>query len=292
MNLSGLPWDDVRIFLATLRAPSLRQAAESLGISHPTASRRVRALEEGLGLQLFDRRSDGLHPTPEAVELAAAAEEVERAMFALQRVARSVDPALRGPIHVTMTQPLATDLLMPDLQAFSIRYPEIELHLRINVELSNLAAREADVAIRGMATGRTPDDDLMGRRAVSVNWAVYGSGDCWLGPHDKRSIFEGATLPGEPDFFALPVRGTFPGISLKRAACLAGMGYARLPCFYADPVLPQRSRPVSGGDIWVLVHPDLQRNMRLRLVRDFLVEALRRHQPRLLGSRSSPMVSD
>ncbi|MEN0061302.1 MAG: LysR family transcriptional regulator [Myxococcota bacterium] len=256
MNLGDVPWDDVRFFLATLRAPSLRQAAEDLGVSHPTASRRVRALEEGLGLQLFERRADGLHPTAEAMELAAAAEEVERAMFALQRVAKSVEPAIRGPVHLTMTQPLATDLLMPDLHAFSLRYPELELHLQINTELSNLAAREADVAIRGMAAGRSPDPDLMGRRAVSTSWAVYGSGACWLGPEDRRAMFEGAILSDEADFFDLPVRGTYPGISLKRAACLAGVGYARLPCFYGDPVLPRRSSPVQGGDIWVLVTPN------------------------------------
>ncbi|MEL6343449.1 MAG: LysR family transcriptional regulator [Myxococcota bacterium] len=281
--MGDLPWDDVRIFLATLRAPSLRQAADDLGVSHPTASRRVRALEERLGLQLFERRSDGLHPTAEAVELAAAAEEVERAMHALQRVALSVDPVLRGPIRVTMVQPFATDLLMPDLHAFAVRYPEIELHVQLKMALSNLAAREADVAVRGIAAGNSPDADLAGRRAAQVNTAVYGSGACWLGPDDQRAAFADTILPGGPDLLSLPVRGSFPGVVVKRAACIAGLGYARLPCFYGDPVLPRRSVPVRGGDIWVLVHPDLRRNMRLRLFRDFLVEALRRHQPRLLG---------
>ena len=49
-------WDDVRIFLATFRAGSLRQAANDLGVSRPTASRHLIALEERLRLKLFERR--------------------------------------------------------------------------------------------------------------------------------------------------------------------------------------------------------------------------------------------
>lgn len=278
--LHDLDWDDVRIFLATLRAGSLRQVADDLGISHPTASRRLKALEGRLGLHLFDRRPDGLHATPAALELARAAEEVERAMQALGRVAQAADPQLRGPIRVTLPEAFATDLLMPDFLAFQQRWPDIELEVQGSSAVSDLAAREADVAIRTVLNGTTPDGELAGRRAATAALAVYGSGDCWLGPGRVWPPFAQARAP---DFGDLPVRGAYPGVPLKRAACRAGLGFARLPCFYADPYLPRRSVPVHGGDVWVLVHPDLRRNPRLRIFRDFIVDALKRHQPALMG---------
>jgi len=276
-----LNWDDARVFLATMRAPSLRQVAEDLGISHPTASRRLTALEDRLGLKLFDRRPDGLHATPEAAALAPAAEAVERAMSALARAAQAADPALRGPVRVTLPLALATDLLMPDFVAFGQRWPEIDLDVQGTSGLSDLAQREADVAIRIMPVGVSPDPGLAGRKAAVAYRAVYGEGDRWIGwSTSPRSL----AAIGDSEFPDLPVRGMLPGVALQRAACAAGMGLARLPCFYAEPLLTRRTAPEPGGEVWVLVHPDLRRNPRLRVFRDAVVEALRRHQPRLAGA--------
>ena len=73
------------------------------------------------------------------------------------------------------------------------------------------------------------------------------------------------------------------GVPMQRAACAAGMGLSRLPCFYAEPMLTRQTEPEPGGDVWVLVHPDLRRNPRLRVFRDAVVAALNRHRPRLEG---------
>lgn len=286
MSVESLDWDDVRVFLVAFRGGSTRQVAQALGVSHPTVSRRLHRIEASLGYALFDRRSSGLHPTPEATQLAVAAEGVERAMLALGRVAQAADPELRGPIRVTLPEAFALGLLMPDFYAFQQRWPEIELEIVASSALSDLGAREADVALRTVPLGHTPDDALVGRRAASASLAVYGSGACWLGPDGDMGRFRASV----PQFADLPVRGAYPGIVLKRAACLAGLGLAQLPCFFADPVLARRCPPWRAGDVWVLVHPDLRYSPRLRIFRDFLVDALRRHQPRLLGE-GSPSAS-
>ena len=277
--LEALNWDDVRVFLATMRSRSLRGVAETLGVSHPTASRRIRGLEQSLGMRLFDRRPDGLHPTLEAQELAEAAEEVERAMQRLGRVAQAAAPELKGPVRVTLPQAFATDLLMPDFVAFQERWPEIDLHIQGDSDIRDLASREADVALRTMSLGASPDPELAGRRAATVSVALYGQGERWIGWRGGRT-FRGL---GEEERPELPVRGELPSVALQRAACLAGMGMAYLPCFYAEPHLERRSEPRPAGELWVLVHPDLRRNPRLRLFRDEVVAALRRHQPRLSG---------
>src|SRR6201995_5068206 len=55
----GLSWDDFRIFLAVVQTGSVNRAATQLGLSQPTASRRLSRLEERLGARLFDRDRTG-----------------------------------------------------------------------------------------------------------------------------------------------------------------------------------------------------------------------------------------
>ena len=52
---SPFDWNQARAFLATAEAGSLSAAARSLGLTQPTLSRQVAALEEALGVVLFDR---------------------------------------------------------------------------------------------------------------------------------------------------------------------------------------------------------------------------------------------
>lgn len=275
-----MDWDHVRIFLATLRAKSLRQAAEQLGLSHPTARRHLNAFEDQLGLQLFDRRSDGLHATAEAAQLKVAAEEVERAIQALGRVALAADPELRGPIRVTLPDIFATDLLMPHFTEFMRRWPEIDLQIDADYRVADLDRREADVAIRAMPLGKFPAEHLTGRKAGVIYKAIYGQGESWIGWEGESK--DRGWISDTP-FGELPVHGVMNHPHLQRSACAAGMGLTMLPCFFADPHLERRTDPIPGFDIWVLVHPDLRDNPRLRVFRDFIFEALRSLRPALEG---------
>lgn len=280
-NLDQLQWDDIRFFLALMRTSTLRQAANVLGVTHPTARRRLGTLEQDLGLKLFERRRDGLHATVEAGALLAHAEDVERTVERLKRAAHAAEPALRGPIRASMPHEIATDLLMSALVAFSERFPEIHLELDTSTSLADLERREADVAIRYVAPGGAPDPDLAGRKAVTSYKAVYGDGEQWIGwfgPEEDRAWI------AESPFPELPSRGAILDAYVQRQACADGMGLAMLPCFFAEPLLERRTKPRPGRDIWVLVHPDLRRSPRLRTFRDMVVKALKRHRKRLRGT--------
>ncbi|MBV1858499.1 MAG: LysR family transcriptional regulator [Nannocystaceae bacterium] len=280
LPIEALDWDHLRVFLATMRTGSLRAAADSLKLSHPTARRRLGALEEQLGLQLFERRRDGLHPTVEAAALHSAAEEVERAVHALGRIAQAADPALEGPIRVTAPGIVATDLLMPDFAAFQRRWADIDLQLDISYQIADLDKREADVAIRAIPSGKLPAEHLTGRKAATSYQAVYGDGETWIGWQGEAQDRPWILKTPFPD---APIRGGFNDPALQRGACAAGLGLSMLPCFYAEPTLTRRSEPRPHFDLWVLVHPDLRRSPRLRAFRDFMVEAIAGHRPRLEG---------
>jgi DNA-binding transcriptional LysR family regulator len=267
------------MFLAVMRSRSLRAAAESLGLSHPTARRRLDAFEAELGLRLFDRRPDGLHPTDEARDLMPTAEEVEHSMEALTRAADAAAPGLRGPIKVTMPDVVGTDLLMPHFVEFSRRWPQILLEIDVSYRIADLDRREADVAVRAMRHGTLPDEHLTGRKAGTAYHAVYGRGEQWIG----WSTDPDPAWLLETPFPDLPRRGAIANPHVQRAACAAGMGLTRLPCFFAEPMLCRVSEPEPAFDFWVLVHPDLRRSARMKLVRDEIVAAIAHEGPRLRG---------
>lgn len=274
-------WDHLRVFLGVMRSTSLRQAADRLGVSHPTIRRKLEALEEELNLRLFDRRNDGLHATPEAAELLELAEQVEASVHALGRRAMNADVELKGPVRVTVPGVMASRLLMPDLIAFAQRHPQIDLQVDSSYAVADLGAREADVAIRAMTGHRSPSQELTGRKVAHANRAIYGTPTHWLGWWGEERDREWVKETPFPD---LPILGRYNDPELQLAACEAGGGLTLLPCFLADGVLDRLTEPEYYADLWVVVHPDLRRNPRLRIFRDEMVEAIRRLRPRLEGS--------
>lgn len=279
-NSSLQNWDNVRIFLGTMRAGSLRQAAIAMGISHPTARRRLFQLEEELGFRLFERRVDGLHATPEAAELMELAEQVEASIHGFERTAQASDSGLHGPLRVSLPNLLASDLLMPDLVAFAQKWPDIRLALDDTYDLARLDRREADVAIRFMRAGQLPQGELVGRKVVQVFRALYGEGENWIGWGSPESDASWIATSARPDL------GSIAEINdplLQRSACLAGFGLTQLPCFIGEPLLQRRSDPEHAFDIWVLVHPDMKQNPKIRAFRDDMTAALIGHKARLAG---------
>lgn len=280
MEPSNLNWDHLRVFLAVMRNSGQRAAAQSLGVSHPTIARRLQALEQQLGLRLFEPGGEGYQPTPEALALLEKAEQVEAAMNDFTRCAENADPGLNGTIRVTAPDMIMSEVLAPDLAAFTQQFPDLALDVETTYDLADLGNREADIAIRLIMPGSAPQGHLTGRKATGTATAVYGHGDFWLGwrERDVQEIWIQKTA-----FADRPIRGVLNNIYLQRAACVAGMGMAILPCFMADGLVPRRSEPFPGADLWVLVHPDLRTNPRLRLFRDHIVTALRNRSRRLMG---------
>lgn len=272
MNEPHPPWDLVRHFLAIVRAGTLRQAAEELDMSHPTLRRKLAQLEEAWALPLFDRRVDGLHPTPEARELVPLAEAMEAASTLLSRRAAGLSPSLEGWVHVTVPDILISDLLAPAIAAFARKYPRTQLKIETSNDLADLASREADVAIRLLPVGMAPPDDLIAHHGIPLFGAVYGEGQQWVGWDDNQDIRRGTP------FHDLPAAGAFNNPFLQRELCKEGLGLALLPCFMAPPELLRRTEPAHLADIWLLVHPDQRRNPRNRLFREAMLVALREYE--------------
>lgn len=122
-------WDDLRVFLAVVRAGRVAGAARQLGVEHSTVARRLAGLERAVGAALFYRTAGGYQLTPQGASVLAAAESMERGMLGLGARLREQAGSLAGRVRIAMLDELASHWLAPSLRAFRKRFPELELQL-------------------------------------------------------------------------------------------------------------------------------------------------------------------
>jgi DNA-binding transcriptional LysR family regulator len=91
-----LCWDDIRFFLSVARTGSTLAAGRALKVSQTTAARRVAALEDAVGVSLFERRQAGYALTDAGQGLLNRAETMERAAGGFARRGGAGAGAERG----------------------------------------------------------------------------------------------------------------------------------------------------------------------------------------------------
>lgn len=286
----SMPWDDVRVFLGVAREGTVRGGAATLGMSHPTVLRRIRALEESLGVRLFHRRRDGYVLTPAGEHARDAALAVEDRMLDIRRQVQGSDARLSGHVRVALPDALLP-LVLRSLPRFEASYPAIDLELVTSTRYVDLHRGEADLAVR---ITQSPDAELVGRRVADVNVGVYGSrsyarraGDRhfskldWIGWERGASTTFGSWIDEHIGERQIRVRvGGVPDLE-KAIDCDLGvtlmpeaLGEAR-PTWHCYRHLKELRAPV-----WVLSHPDLKTTARVRAVRDFIADTLARPHAR------------
>lgn len=275
-----LAWDDLRFFLALVRAGSLMAAARGLGVEHSTVSRRVGGLETTLGLRLFDRLPRGWRPTPEGARLVAQAEAVEREVATLSRTAAGLD-ALTGEVRISAPPVLLAMLVAPGLTTLRQTHPGLVPILIGARQTSDLDRAEADIALR---MGAVVGPDLITRRLGSLAYGLYGRPDQIALPPARR-VYLGFddSLPDLPQAHWLDVRtqAETASIGLRSndmatlmASARAGLGLALLPRFAARALpdlmeLPDEN-PFDPRPLFLVMHPDIRRSARVRQVADHL----------------------
>src|SRR6266508_4466886 len=104
-------WDDHRYFLAIARKRSLTAAGKALGVSQPTVSRRLEALESKLKVRLFDHTRHGYELTAVGLDLFEAVQQVEERLGEIDRKIYGKDQDLTGGLRVTCTELLLNGYL-------------------------------------------------------------------------------------------------------------------------------------------------------------------------------------
>ena len=294
---SSLSWDDFRLIKAIADAGGLTGAAGALGVNHSTVFRRLGQIEEGVGLQLFERRKTGYVATPAGEEMAALAARIDDDVsgFARRIAGREIAPS--GEVRITTTDTLFMHLLIPIFQAFRQEHPTIRLDIVIANQALNLSKRDADIAIRA---SDSPPETLVGRRLATLAWAVYGRAQDGPEVSESAFVFErdwvclGDQLSHIKAARYVRDRVAPERIVLKTSAVLglsqaieAGIGVGPLPCFIGDqnPALRRimAPNPEFGTALWLLTHPDIRQSPRIRATLDFLAAEIGRHRKLIEG---------
>lgn len=289
-----LSWDDLAAILAVARSPSVRAAAELLGVAHTTLTRRVEAAEAVLGVVAFVRSAKGYFPTDAGQTIIAYAERMAGEAEALERAVSGGDKSPSGVVRVTMPPIILTHILAARMPEFHRQYPAIDLHIVVGHALMDLDRQQADVAMR---LQQTPLPDLVGVRVGQVFEAVYARPELVLAqaqraapplPFVAWATSNAFKKRAAQHGFAAPSLGPVCSDVISQCALAeAGAGAAILPCFVGDrsPELVRlpSSKPIPSQTIWVLNHADLRRSARVRAVAEFLVKTLKAARAELEG---------
>ncbi len=275
-----MDWDDLRFFLAVARAGTLSGAARSLAVNHATVLRRLRALEAALDATLFDRRPDGYGLTGAGEEILAHAERMEEEASAVDRRVTGRDVRLAGEVRVTTVDSIADGIIAPHGHDFAAQYPGIVLELSVTDQWVSLSRREADIAVR---PANDPGDSMVGRRLGRLGFGLYAS-DGYLADNPFTGWPGARVIQGDGDLTetdavrwfrkqsdggSIAVRAT--SYLTIREACRGGGGIACLPKFLAEGLTQVAEAPDTVAvDVWLLTHPELRKNARIRAVLDWL----------------------
>ncbi|HVR50697.1 MAG TPA: LysR family transcriptional regulator [Pseudorhodoferax sp.] len=284
-------WDDTRIFLALTRTPSLRAAARSLGVDQATVGRRLSALEAQLGTKLLLRAKDGYLLTAAGEAALGAARRMEAAALDLRSKIEGQDESPGGLVRVTSADSIAIEFLLPAIERLQQRWPNIRVDLEVSSQLLSLGRRQADIALRNV---RPEAPDLVVRRVASWPVGLFAS-PAYLArfgepvPDDAlrghQLVAYGPYLAQRPHATVVEVPAQQARIAmavnsslLLRKAVAAGIGLGEMPVRMGEReglvrIWPQRRR-ANDHEVWLVMHPDLQRTARVRATAEFLSDAL------------------
>lgn len=277
--------NDLPLLVEVARQKSFTKAADALEIGASTLSRRIRQLEERMGVPLFYRDTRNVELTEHGARL------VERCEFIVEEARKAQDSLLlevqkpSGLVRVCMFREACNLRMREALVDFAKRWPDIQLELSFQEQPVDLRTAPYDVAI---LIGPAIAQPLVARKIITVEPFLYASPE----------LLERHPMPREPkDLLRLPcivlehfgrrwpmrkgkrqvvvevqAHYTFSSVEVCRDFALAGLGVALLRGLVVEPdeqagrlvrLLPEWSGGF-GHDVSIVTGPgQLPRRVRL-----------------------------
>lgn len=286
-------WNHARAFLVAAEEGSFSAAGRALQIAQPTIGRQVAALEDELGVALFERIGGALELTSAGLELLEHVRAMNDAATRVSLSATGQSLSVDGPVCITASELIAAYILPPIIARIRGAHPGIEIELVASNAARDLRRREADIAVRNF-TSTQPE--ILAKKVAEHAARLYAT------PGYLRRIGNPAAPAdlSRADFFgfdrteimidglrALGVHVTpknFPIITnnhlVQWEMAKKGLGICIVMDEVGDAeprvrrVLPDmRPLPVP---VWLATHRELRTSRRIRVVFDLLAEALSR----------------
>ncbi|MGC4089082.1 MAG: LysR family transcriptional regulator [Polyangiaceae bacterium] len=296
-----LDWGDWRVFLAVARSGTLTAAARQLGVDQSTVSRRLAALESAANATLFERMRDGYVLSAAGAAVMPAVQELEERALGVERALAGGDTELVGRVRLATSDSFVVWFLAERLPAFRRAFPTLILELVTGNTARDLGRREADLSLRFT---KPEQPQLLARRLARVAWAVYASASYLKrrGVPSGATHFDGHDVLHYDGELASTLGGrwlreqasrgtcalTSNSLLCQAAAVSAGLGLSALPCLVGDREASwRRVAPglIGTQELWLVVHPDVRNNARVRATMDFLTQQVSAEAAWLAGGR-------
>ena len=280
-------WDEIKTAFQVARMGTVSGAAEILGVHHATVIRHIDALENRLGVKLFQRHARGYTSTEAGQDLLRVAQATDDQFNQLAGRIKGRGNEVSGDLVVTSLIDIASRMA-PLLMAFQEQYPDVVVRYLTGERLFRLEYGEAHIAIRAGTVPDQPDNVVqefhnlrMGLYASPVYVAKHGLPQSAEDFDKHRFVAHDADDSRAP--FEQWLRRNVPAANLTfrstdtrtmRAAILAGAGIGFLPAFEADlnpeliEVYPHQDE--WSGPLWIVTHVDLHRTTKVQTFLSFL----------------------
>ncbi len=254
-----------RMFVAVMEAESFVGASQKLGTSATQASKLVSRLENDLGVRLLNRTTRTVSPTEAGQAYYERLRPLLEELETLDLDIRNISQEPRGRLRMTAPLTFGVLELAPALNAFAIRFPDIELDVSFSDRVANLVEEGFDLAVR---VGRPRDSSLMMRKLLEVRIVVVAS-PAYLESHPEpmapADLSDHACIidtnfrepnkwpfrgEGQSETMFVPVSGRirYSNGEACLAAAEAGLGLACVPEFLAKDSM-REGRVVAASGI-------------------------------------------
>lgn len=293
--------EELRVFVAVVESGSFSRAAEQLDMANSAVSRTVKKLENKLGVTLLTRTTRQIKLTQEGETYFRRVQKLLQEMTQAENALMESRNIPSGLLRIDAATPVVLHLLIPMIQPFRQRFPEVTLSLVTSETFINLIERKVDVAIR---IGNLADSSLRARPLFNSYRKIVAS-PAYLAQHGTPQSVEALNAHQCLAFVEAPRLNRWPvaqadgqmfdippamfsnsGETIKQLA-LTGNGIACLSEYMVDKeieegrfveLLADQLLPVPMP-LNAVYYSDGAMNMRMRAFMDFLSAALAEQYP-------------
>ncbi|GAA3108122.1 LysR family transcriptional regulator [Rhizobium viscosum] len=281
-EFTQIDWDDLRHFLALAQAGTFLGAARQIGVEHATISRRISALEKGLGRKLVDRRGRRIVLTADGEQIAGHAALAAQQMAVIEQLGRASATETRGHVRISAPPALSSVLLAQPIAALRRAHPGVEITLVGEKRLASLNRREADIAVR---MSRPEDGDYAITKVGEMAFHLYASKAYLETVPEAQWTFIGYDegMNASPQQLRLtelaagrPIAIRSSVLEFQAAAARLGGGVVLLPDFAvagADDLQQIEDENPLKREVWLVVHAEIRDVPAVRVVMEALKSA-------------------
>jgi len=164
--------DTLTLFTRIVETGSFSRAAAMLDIPRPTATNAIKDLETRLGVRLLERTTRQVRATPDGLAYYERCVHVLSELDDAEASLRHVAANPRGTLRVDMSGTHAMKVVLPNINEFRNRYPNIDLVVSSGDRLVDLVREGVDCVIRA---GSLRDSNLIARRLAMMPQVLCAS---------------------------------------------------------------------------------------------------------------------